>query len=342
MTGGRITNDLIARCLLEHVPLEVVADLRSGDSAAAIELYFDPVRVQALTQHGIASGDACSTDGFYEATLDAERPWIFYAKDVSPSRARFTLLHELGHHLLATVAAELLDPIDQLGPDAQAAEEQVCHAFAGLILVPDHLVPEGPITPDEVLRVKESSGASWEATAVRLVTASPNPVAIVLVREQGTVALGVASRSLGSGWWDRGADLDRHGPMWNALSRDIVAQRDTYRFALAGAQSMFVDSRRAHRGLAVAVLSRTASDGHFEVLVEPEPRWKDDVATCLFCPGDRGTGWCGTCSGRLCDECARCGCAGSPVEHARCPECGRREPHRSGATMCRTCEADLL
>lgn len=342
MAGGRVTHEAVARRLLEYVEPAVQVALQVEDPASTIELRFAPVMVRALQARAMASGDTCSTDGFYEASIDPARPWIIYANDVSPSRARFTLLHELGHHLLATVAAELLDPIDQLGPDAQAAEEQVCHVFAGLILVPDHFLPAGTLTPADVVRVKEASGASWEATAVRLVAVTMDPLAIVLVRDQGTVAFGVSSRSLGSGWWDRGSALDRHGPLWTALGRDIVAQRDTYRFGLPGAQALFVDARRPHQHLAVAVLSRTPSDGHFEVLVDPDPSWRNDSGNCLFCPGERGTDWCEICNGRMCDECGRCGCAGAPAVHPRCGECGRREPRRRGATLCRTCEADFL
>jgi Zn-dependent peptidase ImmA (M78 family) len=45
-------------------------------------------------------------------SLERSRTPILLANEVSPPRARFTLLHELGHHLLATHVTHLLDDID--------------------------------------------------------------------------------------------------------------------------------------------------------------------------------------------------------------------------------------
>ena len=100
----------------------------------------------------------------------SEQPWIFYADDVHEDRVRFTILHELGHHLLVTVAAELLDDIDMLGGSADGAiqtEEAVCHRFAGNLLVPDELLAEtigsDRVKPEHVVAIHERGGASWEA-----------------------------------------------------------------------------------------------------------------------------------------------------------------------------------
>lgn len=338
---GRMTVDEIARLLFARLSAQVVTDLRGEDPVLALEVHFAPLQVRPLAATEAPGTETCSTDGYYEADLDPARPWIVYADDVAPQRARFTLVHELGHHLLQTDACDLLDPIDQVGSDAQAAEEQVCHALAGLVLVPDHLVPDGPLTPESIVAAHEASGASWEATAVRLIRSSTEPAAVVLVREAGTVAFGAASPSLGSGWWARGAELDRHGPLWNAPTRSIRSQPDTYRFGLPGARRMFVDSVPVDGHLAVAVMTMTPSDGHFEVLTDPAPAWREDAKMCLFCPAERGTGWCELCSGRRCDECGRCGCDGAPLEHPHCDVCGRREAHRPGAPMCRSCEKDF-
>ncbi len=340
MAGGRLTYESIARDLLSHLPAGAAEDLRLEDPATAVECNFEPVRVRAMPAAGLFDAEVCSTDGFYDHSIDPNGPWIFYADDVTTARARFTIVHEVGHHLINAVASHLLDAIDSLGSDAQATEEQVCHAFAGLVLVPDHLVGGGPVTPARIVEVKEESAASWEATIVRLISSTTEPQAAILLRDPGVVAFGVASRSLGSGWWNRGAVVDGHGPLRSALGRRIVAQPDTYRYGLAGSQRMFVDSVPVHARLAVAVFSRQPSDGHFEVLVDPEPTWKDDATMCLFCPGERGTGWCETCSARFCDECGRCGCAGAPATGQRCKVCNR-QPRRPGADMCRTCEADF-
>ena len=93
--------------------------------------------------------------------------------------SRFTILHELGHHLVVTAAAALLDDIDTVGAasgsGAIQAEEAVCHRFAGNLLVPDELLSEtignDRVTPDHVVAIHERGAASWEACAVRVAEA---------------------------------------------------------------------------------------------------------------------------------------------------------------------------
>ena len=113
-SGGRTarpTIESVVRELVGHVE-HCIDDLSSEDPAAAVELYFEPIKVRSLPAAELAGGE-CSIDGFYETNVDPTRPWILYADDVNPARARFTILHELGHHLLMTAAAELLDSINQ-------------------------------------------------------------------------------------------------------------------------------------------------------------------------------------------------------------------------------------
>src|ERR1700677_3723018 len=124
-----ITLGSITEVLLGHVPEEARVDLCNEDPAAAVELYFGPVGCQALPSANVVHG-SCSIDGYYTPEGDT-RPWIFYAADVHERRARFTILHELGHHLIMTDAAALLDDIDVIGAASGSGaiqiEEAVCH-----------------------------------------------------------------------------------------------------------------------------------------------------------------------------------------------------------------------
>ena len=95
--GTTPTIESVTHDLLGLIDDQTRLDLVGEDPALAIEVHFDDVRVQALPDRRVI-GDDCSTDGFYDPTTDARSPWIFYAEDVVPQRARFTLLHELGHH----------------------------------------------------------------------------------------------------------------------------------------------------------------------------------------------------------------------------------------------------
>src|ERR1700728_2149946 len=101
MEAGRTrapTLESIVSALLAHLSDDVRSDLRSEDPATAIELYFGPIGFQPLPSARLAKGQ-CATDGCYDSQIDSSRPWIIYADDVHESRIRFTILHELGHHL---------------------------------------------------------------------------------------------------------------------------------------------------------------------------------------------------------------------------------------------------
>ena len=336
----------VAAALLQHVGEEARADLRNEDSAAAVELYFGPVGCQPLPSTGVVRG-SCSIDGYYTTDVDTQ-PWIFYADDVHQDRVRFTILHELGHHLIATVAAALLDDIDMLGGSAEGAiqaEESVCHRFAGNLLVPDELLAEtignDRVTPNHVVAVHENAAASWEAVAVRVAEVMRSAGAVTLLRDGATVAFCAASSRMGSAWWPRGSRLDPNGPLYRGLTSRQTAQPETYRFGLGYPKSMFCDTLPVHSGLAIGVLSDKPSDGSLSIIEEPEPAWKDRVEFCEWHPGvERDVGWCFKCKGGKCPECWRCGCS-RPVKNPLCPQCGLLKPRREGTNMCRDCEADL-
>lgn len=341
------TVESIATALLDYVAEDVRTDLCSEHPAAAVEAHFGPIGCQALPGANINRG-SCSIDGHYEPNLDPERPWIFYADDVHEDRVRFTILHEVGHHLLVNVAAELLDDLDTLGGSADSAaqvEEVVCHRFAGCLLVPDELlhgtIGGQRVTPDHVVAVHEKGAASWEACAVRVAQTMTTAGAVVLLREGATVGFCAASSRMDSAWWPRGSRLDPNGPLSRGLRLRQTAQPEQYRFGLGYPRSMFCDTLPIHGGLAVGVLSDKPSDGGLSIIEEPEPVWKERAQFCEWHPGvERDVSWCDRCKGRRCPECGRCGC-NHPAQNPVCPSCGLMNPTRIGASMCRDCETDL-
>lgn len=344
MPRSKPTIGSVTDALFETLDEVALADLRTEDPATAVEVHFAPIRLQALPARQVASGD-CSTDGYYEVELDPSVPWILYADDVAATRRRFTILHELGHHLLATVASQLLDDLDRIAGSAAArAEEAVCHRLAGRILVPDELIKsvigsDRPM-PAHLMAIKAQSGASWEAVAVRMASSLGEPAAVVLIREQSLISFATASSRLGYDWWPTGSRTDVNGPLRSALRRTHRAVPETYRYGLSAARRMFCDTAPAHAALAVSVLTDKPSDGHFEILEQPEPAWRERWTYCEFCAGDRNRGWCELCRGHLCRECGRCGCQ-KPIRNPRCASCGFQRPHRDGAPICRDCEADF-
>ncbi|MFT3855703.1 MAG: ImmA/IrrE family metallo-endopeptidase [Ilumatobacteraceae bacterium] len=341
----RPTLDTVTEALIELVA-PYLDDLATEDPSAAVETYFEPVAVKSLPSARLTSGD-CSVDGFYESNVDPARPWILYAADVVAERARFTILHELGHHLLNTTAAHLLDDIDMLGATyrgAVEAEEAVCHRFAGKVLIPQGLVDSmfaGDVpVPREIAALHERSMASWEAVAVRAAEAARRRAAVILIRDPGHVGFAATSSRMPAGW-PRGSQFQASGPLSRALNVDHQrAIKDCYRWELPHAEQLYCDTVRVHDQLAIAVLSDKPSDGHFDILEEVEPSWKSKEEFCLRCGEERNVGWCGTCSGRYCSGCGSCGC-NQPINNPVCPRCFLANPHRPGASICVGCEADL-
>ena len=112
----------------------------------AIPAYFPPLRIKAIDT--IPGADDCNCDGYFVGGGNLMDPTILYKADVVRARALFTLLHELAHYLIAEVAPELLDPIDQIAKGnltPQSVEELVCNRFAARLLIPDAFIQPIPV-----------------------------------------------------------------------------------------------------------------------------------------------------------------------------------------------------
>ncbi|MCY3925404.1 MAG: ImmA/IrrE family metallo-endopeptidase [bacterium] len=334
----------IAERMLAPVPPGALNDLRDEDPATAVEVHYPPVHVLPLPPENITSAD-CSVHGYYERFLDPARPRILYSNAVTPERARFTILHELGHHILVTSGDGLLSDLDQLaGPqgDPVEVEEAACDQFAGEVLVPaelmEQIIGDDPVKPRHVLETRQRTNASWEAVAVQVANYPERRTAVVLIREPGQVSF-VARNGLQA--WPRGSRVQSGGPLDRALRRDSRRRPDVYRHRLAGAENLYCDTARVDGRLAVAVMAPQRSDGGLTALEPVEPTWKTRDESCEWCGDERDVGWCDHCRGRRCRSCSRCGCQ-QPIESPVCPECHLENPIRSGSRVCRDCEADGL
>jgi len=334
--------------LVERVDSDALIDMATEDIVAAVELHFDPVRLRELPVLANNMGDQCSTDGYYEAELDPRRPWIIYASASSDRRTRFTVVHEVGHHLLFNDACDLLEDIDRLGErhgGAQRVEERVCHGFAGRVLVPLSTV-EGVLngatrlTPEHIEAIYAESNASYEACSIRAVEAIQVPAAVVLLRERGVVGFSTASSRMQGGWWPRGQRVQPGGALDRCFDGDRRARKDQYRFGMSFEAQLFCDTKVVREGaLAIAVMSETRSDGQWDLLDPGEPAWQTAERFCPFDGDEMDFGWCDQCSGRRCRSCNRCACD-QPQPMALCPGCGFPEPANPGHKFCRTCVLD--
>ena len=336
------TRDVVER-MIALVPDDALHDLQYEDPASAVAMYYEPVRVHRLPWASVIEGD-CSVDGYYESFIDPASPRILYADNVVAERARFTIIHELGHHIFNTVGAELLDDLDRIGgspSEAQRAEESACHQFAGQVLVPtkllDDIIASDPLTPRHIERLRGATNASWEALAVRAAGYTDTRTAVVLVRSPGEVAF-VAAHGLVS--WPRGSSVRPGGPLdWALRFNSARARREVYRYGLGGAEELFCDTLRIDAGLAVAVMSSRRSDGGLSILEPVEPSWKEREEFCAWCKTERDVEWCHECSGRKCRGCERCGCD-VPIDNPVCPRCFLAGPIRSESDVCVDCEAE--
>ena len=339
MRSRRAIQEIVTK-MISLVPTDALEDLRSEDPVSAAEVHFEPIRVHRLPSAEISGGD-CSVDGYYDPFVDPERPRILYSDDVVTERVRFTIIHELGHHVLNTVGASLLDDLDQLGGSAESAiqaEEMACHQFAGQILVPTSLLDEviagEALLPSHVLSLRDRTNASWEAIAVQAANYAQTRTAVALIRHRGEVSF------VATNWpttWPRRSRVKPTGPLDMALSHKTTARREIYRYDLVGAEALFCDTLQVDEGLAVAVMSPQRSDGQQSWLEPVEPAWKEREDFCDSCGEERNVGWCDFCSGRLCWSCGRCGCQETIINPV-CPSCYLRSPFRPGACVCRDCE----
>ena len=165
-----------ARRLLTGTDPEILVQLSSDPAATVTAAY--GVRVELRPAE--PGGEGCPVDGTYRP---GPPPVISVARGTSPARQRFTILHELGHHLIEY--DDLLNdlPVD----DAERRDEEICNEVAAAVLIPDATVAEvlahGVPTAEEVARLYNATDASREACCV---------AAARRLRRSGCVILGTA------------------------------------------------------------------------------------------------------------------------------------------------------
>jgi len=307
---------------------EAVRAELAGDPQQVISTRFAPLKLAAF-EGGTRVSDDCSCDGYY---LDGggllRVPAICFRADVDQARVRFTLLHELGHHLLRAVAPELLDLVDEaagVDGDPGAVEERTCQAFAAALLLPDAVVDEvlkgQQPRPEHLVDLHQSGGASWEAIAVKVASRIRGAGAVVLLREPGILSFAAPSPGM-PGPWPRSSPTDPTGSLARAHQVRRVAGRDAYRWRLYGEQVLWCDTLPIHQGLAIGVLSGTPTDGGLNILPDSAPASESDPALCPRChDGYLTSGWCDRCRGRTCPDCHACACVDTRTGDRVCSNC---------------------
>lgn len=290
-------------------------------------------------------GDDCSCDGMYDANLVPGQAIVFY--DPTPSRERqlFTLLHELGHHIIASVDPDLYDMIDMAATrseELEHIEESACHTFAGEILLPgpvveSQLAEAGP-TPATLVALKDLGAASWEATLVQVARHQTGRTALVMMRHHDRVGFVASNGRMG---WPRNSRVRPTGPLSRSLSSaNLTAREDVYRWGLPFEETMFADTTRIGSNLALGVMTLVPTRG-LSILEDRPPSWANRTHYCPQCSEIMTVGWCDRCKGRRCRHCDVCLCSGAATDQRLCEACFQTKSvsvFDGASNRCRDCD----
>jgi hypothetical protein len=321
----------------------------SADALA--QLAVDPIAAVAshLRLRAVAVGpttEECSCDGAYLPEYGA----ICYVPTPNSRRENFTVLHEFGHHLVRS-DDDLLSELADLDRDGGlVAEERICDAFAGSVLIPDASVQTvlsgGRPRASHLRLLYDATVGSLEACAVRLAERIGCDGYVALM-DPTTRRIRFASASPQCEHaWGRGTLLPHGHAAWKAVNGAYQGQGDIV-WSSGKRRRMWLDAVGSSR-LVVAVFSDDpyfgSSPTGLTVLDDPGITRDTGVllsGTCRHCGGPAwGTKACDKCGDPTCKHCGRCGC-GAPAPSMRtCPKCHLTKPRAlfpRGSAECRDC-----
>lgn len=296
-----------ARRLLTGVTSAALSDLASDPIAAVTAGYGIAVEPRPPEP----SGKHCAVDGTYTS---GPPPVIRYASDISPARQRFTILHELGHHLI-----EYDVRLNDLTiSDEERRDEEICNEVAATVLIPDDTVErvlaDGVPTAERVARLYDATHASREACCVAAARSLGRSGCVTLGTVDGQ-AVFTAHHPAAPWRIARGTPQGPKSLLARAAARSSGRAREVTRVRFASGAT----SGQLHGDAFTA-------DGRwvFAVLVDDSHSpWKSGLNLGLADRGPEGEEI----------ECARCGEA-SLVFTAPCRNCGDRTCPRCGQCSC--------
>lgn len=310
----------IAACAgqaLAGVSDDVRRDL-ARDLSDAIRTHFG-LRVQPAETFG-ERGDG----GWCDGVSIMESGVILYRPTAS-RRENFTLMHELGHHIIDNNVKCLSWIADQ--PDPNRVLEQVCDQIAAHLLITtadlDTALAGGPPDASAVLGLFAGTEASRSACAIAVARKLPCDGFVVLV-EEGTAEVFFASRARDTrpyAW--RGDKI----PAGHPLCQELPPAR-----TLAWWQNPTGVERRPYymstatdSGWTVAVFAENdlfgVTDLHLPQQVG-EDRGYDGQVTCPCGFSGPSRWWpCKECGQSQCPKCGNCACARRARQRVACEGC---------------------
>ena len=309
-------------------------------SIQGLGIVVEPMPITGITED-------CSCDG---AFFSRPRPVIGYLPTPESRRENFTLLHELGH-FLARSNDDVLSELADMGEDGgKEAEERVCDAFAGAILIPKTTVDAvlGGRRPEarHIPQLFAESNGSREACAVRL-SERMNCFGYVALLDPGPREVRFASASPSCPYiWRRGTPLPASHPAWRATGKSHFRGEGEVVWSGGGRKNLWLDAvfdrsvvcaifaeERYWAGEGLGLLSG-ASGGPARTIALS--------GTCKHCGASTwGYKPCEKCGDVRCRSCGKCGCGAKVVADRVCPRCflvKATTQYRPGSEVCRDCE----
>lgn len=290
----------------------------------------------AVSFHAPSPEPDCSVDGLYHP----DPPRISVARSIA-TREAFSLLHELGHHLLWDSYA-VIDAFQQLNRQQERAlEEDICDAFAAELLLPEHLVDDvldgGEITARALRGLADHRRASRAACCVRLAQRLGGDGYLVLADRDGALrfcaAAGDAYRVARTAEQPRESVLARAGRAGRADGTDCLTHRSG-----AKTPTMYVDAV-ADDDYVYAVYQSRRPRGMFVTIPDHERKGRRPEVLCVHC----GTEFvafderCERCDAPPCSDCGRCGCQAASATRL-CETCWLHKPATEFPTDEACCE----
>lgn len=307
----------------------------AGSVATAIELHL------GLTVRPAESFGERGAGGWCDGASLIDSGVILYRPTAS-RRQNFTLMHELGHHLIDNNVDCLTWLADQ--PDPPRVLEQLCDQIAADLLITANVVDQvlGRRAADAgaVLELYDRTEASRSACVIAVARRLPCDGFVLLV-EEGSTAVFFAARARDTrpyGWREdpipSAHPLRQEPPPARALS--------WWPYPTGSERREYFMSTATARGWTIAVFAENNLFGvpgfHIPQQVD-EDRGNDADITCPCGYRGRTRMWpCPRCGVPECPQCGECDCARRDRKLVQCKSCfSMVQPHLIVDGLCDAC-----
>lgn len=251
---------------------------------------------------------ACSLGALYEDRLDPPR--ITIRASGSPRRDNFTLLHEVGHHLLAADEIWQYDVRPTLDAVARRQiEEDIVNSFAAEILIPQEAVDnafQGTVSASSIWILADHCQASLAACCVRAAN-YPGDRLVLVAYADGRVQFAVH----GGGPYPPKPGVTQPSL---AIAADRAAEDEAY--SLLGSHGIVYANGSVYTDVRLDVHRRGEMIVCVAASTRPDLRIRgaqETLGDCGRCgstfPASESTGICARCDCWKCPDCHTCECS---------------------------------